>query len=195
VRTELRRKTKKMEQAGRVDIVCVSSPKDCERAFADAVRVEAKSWKEPTHTSFGTEKGVARFYQTLARRCAETGKLRNYLLYLDGQPVAHLFGVEFRRRYLALKTSYDQTYKALSPGVVLMRHALQDSFQRGLEIFDFVGVESRWKNELATDQGTYVDVCVFRRNLLPCRACKLIQTRLRPLAKRYYRRLRHRTAH
>jgi CelD/BcsL family acetyltransferase involved in cellulose biosynthesis len=185
-RTELRRKARKIEKAGRLEFACLSSPQECDGALEGVLRVESKSWKEATRTSFGTENGVAGFFQALARRCAETGKLRIYLLYLDGEPVAHVFGVEFRKKYLALKTSYDQKYKPLSPGAVLVAHALQDSFQRGLEIFDFLGDASRWKDEMATGEGTRVDLCVFNRSLLSCRACQLARKRLKPLVKRYF---------
>lgn len=184
VRRELRRKRKKLERAGQFEIRVVTTPEQCDYAMEQVFHVERKSWKEREGTSLTTEPGAGGFYATLARLCAGRGWLRIYLLYLNGRPIAHIIGVKFRNAYTALKTSYDETYEALSPGIVLFGHALQEAFEAKLGLFDFAGHESRWKQELATHSETHLDVCAFSRGCVGCRACGFLHSVVKPTVKR-----------
>lgn len=186
VRSELRRKRKKIEAAGALQIRCHSSAADCRAAFKDVLQVESRSWKEDSRTSLLAEPGASAFYGALVDRCAVKGWARIYVLHLDGTPIAHLVGVEFRQAYLALKTSYDQDYGGLSPGRVLVEHALEDSLQRGAQVFDFLGEAAGWKLKLATDTGTRVDLCLFSRRNLACQACRFGEEQVRPLVRRWF---------
>lgn len=185
-RSELRRKRKKIEAAGAVQIRCYSSPADCRAAFKDILQIESRSWKEEGGTSLSTEPGATGFYEALADRCAVKRWARLYVLYLGGRPIAHLFGVEFRQAYLALKTSYDQDYRHLSPGRVLVAHALEDSLQRGSQVVDFLGEAVGWKLTLANETGTHVDLCLFSSRNLPCQACRFGEEQIRPLVRRWF---------
>lgn len=186
VRNELRRKRRKIERAGAMEIRCSSGPEDCRAAFDDILQIESRSWKDDNRTSLVAESGAAGFYRALALRCAARGQARIYVLSLDGKPVAHLFGVEWGRTHLALKTSYDQDYRALSPGWVLIVHAMEDSLRRGLQVFDFLGQADPWKLKLATDTGTHVDLCLFSRRNLACQACRFGEEQLKPLVRRRF---------
>ena len=184
VRRELRRKRKKLERAGQFEIRVVTTPEQCDDAMEQVFHVERKSWKEREGTSLTTEPGASEFYATLARLWAGRGWLRIYLLCLDGRPIAHIFGAQFRNAYTALKTSYDETYGVLSPGIVLFGHALQEAFEAKLDLFDFAGHESRWKQELATHSETHLNICAFSRTHVGCRACGFFHSVFKPTVKR-----------
>jgi CelD/BcsL family acetyltransferase involved in cellulose biosynthesis len=184
LRTELRRKRRRLERSGAVTVKVAGEPHERDAALADVMRVERASWKHEQGTSIETEPGAATFYSTLAERASANGWLRIFLLYLDDVPIAHLFGIVYKNTYLALKTSYDQSRRDLSPGVVLIEHALHDAFDRGLAAFDLLGVEARWKNELATDVRDPVTVCVFNSTCLSCRTCRTFHQRVKPVLKR-----------
>ena len=148
--------------------------------MTDVLRIEQNCWKEREGTSLVSEPGASSFYTRIARNCAARGWLRLELLYLDGQPVAHLLGVAYRGTYYALKTSYDEAYRAWSPGVVLFQYAIRKAFEDGLATFDFLGADSRWKTELANDQRAHVDACAFSRSALHCRWDRARVARIKP---------------
>ena len=79
------------------------------------MQIEANSWKQDDGSSFTAAEQLVQFYGRFAVQAAENGWLRLYLLYLDGQPVAHIYGVVFRNHYYALKTSYHSAYRNLAP--------------------------------------------------------------------------------
>ena len=164
-REEQKRKVNKLRKAGRVDFVKVTKPDQVQEAMRDILSIERNSWKEKEGTSFTVVPGLKEFYLDVAETFARKDCLCTYLVYFDSVPLAHLFGIAYENKYYALKTSYDDSYKELSPGVFLFAQALQDIFESGMEEFDFLGVESRWKNEIASDTRNLVNIFVYPRNI------------------------------
>jgi CelD/BcsL family acetyltransferase involved in cellulose biosynthesis len=185
VRSELRRTRKRIDASGVVEVRSSASPGECRAAFEGVLRVESRSWKHEGRTSLAADRDGRVFHEALIQRCAAKGRARIYILCLDGTPIAHLMGVEHGRAFLALKTSYDRSYRDLSPGGVLVVEVLKDALQRGLEVVDFLGEADRWKVQLATGTGTHIDLCLFSRRNLACQACRFGHDRLKPLVRRW----------
>ena len=183
VRSEIRRKRRKLERTGDVGLRIVTSPADSKAAMEDILHIEERSWKEASHSSFTAVRGLADFYNTLSLRCAHRDWLRNYVLYVDQVPVAHMVGMVYRQRYYALKTSFDEDYSKLSPGAVLAGYALEQAFNEQLHVFDFLGIPSRWKDELANDVREHVGRCLFEEGQYRCRTCAYYHNRLKPVLK------------
>ena len=184
VRSEIRRKRRKINQEGVIRLRTIASPDDSQAAMEDILRIEQRSWKEAKKTSFTAVSGLPDFYAALSLRCALRGWLRTFILYLDEVPVAHMIGVVYRNEYYALKTSFDEHYRDLSPGSVLIAYALEYAFIARLRVFDFLGVPSRWKNELANDVRKHVSVCVFTRECYRCRMCSFFNNQMKPVIKK-----------
>jgi CelD/BcsL family acetyltransferase involved in cellulose biosynthesis len=184
-RSEIRRKRRKIERAGAVQLRSVTSPDDSRAAMDDILRIEQRSWKEASHSSFTAVRDLADFYNTLSLRCALRGWLRSYILYLDHVPVAHMVGMVYRDRYCALKTSFDEQYSKLSPGAVLAGYALEQAFAERIRVFDFLGLPSRWKDELANDVREHVGRCLFEQGQYRCRTCAYFHNRMKPVIKNH----------
>jgi CelD/BcsL family acetyltransferase involved in cellulose biosynthesis len=183
-RNELRRKEKNLERAGAARVLIGTAAGDCQAILDDVMRIEANSWKQQAGTSFTADARAGRFHGTLARRWAEKDALRVYLLYLGAEPVAHIFGAVHRGTYYALKTSYDERYRSVSPGAVLFGHAVRDAFERRFTTFDFLGEESRWKDDWATGMRRLVDICVYPATRLRCAGCVQLTRLARRLESR-----------
>jgi CelD/BcsL family acetyltransferase involved in cellulose biosynthesis len=183
LRREMRRKLRKLEAAGDVRWSTVTDRAECEAALEDVFEIERHSWKQDTGESFTAEQGLDRLYGNFARRAAERGWLRLHLLHLDSRPIAHIYGFEFKGAYHAVKTSYDQSYQHLSPGVSLFEYALRDAFEQRYQVFDFLGHASRWKNELSNEVRLERNVCFFPKGSVRCRTCKWYRDELKPTVK------------
>lgn len=183
-RSELKRKVRKLERDFKSSWSVVTSLDQCEPALEQVFAIEERSWKEDEGTSFTAENGLEDFYRGLARSFASAGWFRLYLLQLDGKPVAHIFGAEFKQEYFAFKTSYDEQFKAASPGVVLFQYALRECFDRKLLAFDFLGERSRWKNELANDARHHSSTCLFSLTNAECCLCSASEVGLKPLLRK-----------
>ncbi len=182
-RSELRRKRKAMAGAGAVELRVVSAPEEVDGAMDEVFSIERDSWKEDEGTSLTTETGLTTFFRELALRCARSGWLRIYLLQLDSRSIAHVFGVVFDSQLYALKTSYRQEYRHLSPGAVLFGYVVEDGFAQRYRLLDFLGDRSRWKNEMATGSRQHASMCVFSSSLPKCRFCRLLEHKVKPMVK------------
>jgi len=180
LRHELTRKRKRLDLEWDAKWIGVADAAGVERAMTDVLRIERNSWKDREGTSLVSEPSAAAFYNRVARSCAPRGWWRVELLYLDGQPVAHLLAAVYRGTYYALKTSYDEAYRAWSPGIVLFQHVIHSAFEEGLATFDFLGEEARWKDELANDFRHHVDACAFTGPAWRCRWDRVRSTRIKP---------------
>ena len=194
LRSELRRKQRRIEGSGTVTCAAAVTPEESERAIEDVISIERKSWKRGIGRSLDLEPDNERFYRCLARRTAANGWLRLYVLYLNSRPAAFVYGFAFRDEYYAFHTSFDDAYRSLSPGAILFTNLLRDACGRGLQVFlgampasvcdlDRLREEARWKSELATGLCFRANVHVFSGGQIRCHASKAYQTRLKPFLK------------
>jgi CelD/BcsL family acetyltransferase involved in cellulose biosynthesis len=183
VRNELKRKRRRIERAGQVDWVIRTGREPLEETIELLSRIESRSWQGRDRDVFAADHPEARAIRELARACAARGWLRVHMLFFDSAPVAYIYGILHRGEYHAIRTAYDIEYRDLSPGQVIFGFALEEAFSKGLKAFDFLGVETRWKNEFATDSREHVNICAFPRSSGKCQCCRAYQQHAKPLLK------------
>jgi CelD/BcsL family acetyltransferase involved in cellulose biosynthesis len=184
VRHELRRKQNRLEKAGTVELAIVSRREELDRAFDDVKAIEARSWKGNVGSSFLTDPGADGFYRSLFEKTVDRGWVRVYVMYFNGKPAAHLFGMVFKNRYYAFNCSFDTGLADYSPGAVVVLRAIEDACRQKLELFDFLGSQYRWKDELATAMQQHVCVCLFSHLLSPCCRCLVMDQHVKPFVRR-----------
>ncbi len=179
---EWERKMRKLERAGDVRVVRFERGMDAAALIDTFIAVEERSWKERAGTSIGA-RGVRAFYSELSAALAATDSLLPFWLELDGRVVAFLYGAVHNGTYYAMKTSYDEAFSGLSPGVRLFHEAVRHAFGAGLAGFDFLGERARWKDRWANGWLEHVNVRLYP-DTVSGRAAHLMDARLRPLVRR-----------
>jgi CelD/BcsL family acetyltransferase involved in cellulose biosynthesis len=191
VRAEIRRKNRRVEDAGAIE-VCVSptTQAECARAMDDVLVIERNSWKQAAGSSLALHPEKERFSLDLAQRCSANGWFRLHLLYLGSKPVAYVYGVACRSDLYVLQTSLDEAYRNLSPGTALFAHVLREASREHLRVFlGAIPAESRdlhslrWKSELATDLFQRVSVCVSSWEQFPWRWREAYARGLKPFVR------------
>ncbi len=165
---EWERKMRKLERAGAHEVKRLMPGSDPHPLIDAMIEIEERSWKEESGTSI-TQRGVADFYHELAgsfiaERSAGS-ELLPFWLELDGRRIGFLFGIAYRGTYYALKTSFDEEFRKLAPGVTLFHHAINYAFEHGLDRFDFVGQRARWKDEWATGNIEHATLRCYPRSV------------------------------
>jgi CelD/BcsL family acetyltransferase involved in cellulose biosynthesis len=178
------RKSKKLQDLGGWHIRMVTDTGGLTEVWPSVLQIESRSWKHPIGTSINRDPGADGFYRQVAERCAAGGSLRLALLEHDGEPVAHALSVARGGVYYALKTSYDESYRDLSTGSVIMWHAIEQAATEGCHTFDFLGDLMEWKSHLVTHTPRYVSRTVFDPGQWGCRAVRFAEQRLKPLGRR-----------
>jgi CelD/BcsL family acetyltransferase involved in cellulose biosynthesis len=179
---EWERKMRKLERAGDVRVVCFERGMNTAALTDQFIAVEGRSWKESAGTSIGA-RGVGDFYRELSAALAAADSLLPFWLELDGRVIAFLYGAVHNGTYYAMKTSYDEGFSGLSPGVRLFHEAVRHTFGAGLARFDFLGERAPWKDRWANGWLEHVNVRLYP-DTVSGRAAHLIDSRLKPLVRR-----------
>jgi hypothetical protein len=129
------RKAKQLAKAHESRLEIVADPAEAGRAVGDYQAVHAASWKpaEP----------YPDFMPRLIREGLADGSVRLGFLFADGRPAAAQLWVLGGGRATIYKLSYDEAWKALSPGSILTRHMMEDALGRG----DLTEIDFGWGDD------------------------------------------------
>ena len=161
-RSGLKRKAKKLATAsgGKLDIRRYASDDEIATFHPLARSVSALTYQERL-----LDAGLPSEIGELVRLAAE-GRVRAWLLFVEGRPVAYLCctadGDTLRYDYVG----HDPATASLSPGTVLQAEALRDLLAEGrFRWFDFTEGEGQHKRSLATGGIACVDLLLLRPTL------------------------------
>lgn len=144
-RYDLRRARRRAEAAGRLQVdILYASPDQVPNLLAQAVAVEAKSWKGAAGSALADNTALSAFFADVLRAFAHHGQCYFAFLRLGTEIIAMQFGLFVHSRIWILKIGYDPAHAKCSPGLLLMdeviRHAHRES-HRGIE---FLGSSEPW---------------------------------------------------
>jgi CelD/BcsL family acetyltransferase involved in cellulose biosynthesis len=144
-RNSMRRKVKRFEH--RVEVVTrVDQVDELLRASS---AVAEQSW-QGQRLSMGVPTG--RRGHTRYATMAELGALRSYVLYHEEQPVAFIFGYQWRDEYHYVRPGYDRRFADQGPGAVLLFRLIEDLIaHRTPAVLDFGYGHADYKERLATE--------------------------------------------
>ncbi len=152
-RHELRRKLRRLHQAGKIDQIELTAPEDIKAGMDDFMRLHRMSSIDKQE--FMTSAREA-FFRDIAYRMASKGIARLYFLTIDGNKVAtSLAFVVGKVKYL-YNSGYDPARSWHAVG--LLNHALNllASIREGFEVYDFMRGDERYKYHLgAQDRKIY----------------------------------------
>jgi CelD/BcsL family acetyltransferase involved in cellulose biosynthesis len=144
-RSELRRRARRLEAEGSLDLDVSPGGPDLGARLDEGLTLEAAGWKGRQGTAIAAHPGLAGFYRRMAAWAAEQGWLRLAFLRLDGRALAFDLALEAGGRHFLLKTGYDPKYAALAPGLLLRVRMLERAFALGLASYEFGGADEPWK--------------------------------------------------
>jgi CelD/BcsL family acetyltransferase involved in cellulose biosynthesis len=145
--SELRRRRRRLEEAGRFSFEVVDGSEGLPALLDEGFAVEAAGWKGARDLAIRSRPETLSFYRAVARWAAERGWLRLAFLRLDGRPFAFDFCIEDNGIHYLLKTGYDPDYARFAPGMILRYEMLARAFSIGLRSYEFLGADEPWKLE------------------------------------------------
>ena len=186
-RQDYRRARRGLEKLGKVTVeIQTPTAERVDAGLAEAMQVEAASWKGRGGTAMLTNPRLSGFFRLLAQRLAGQGQLRLCFLRLDGVPVAMQIGAVYAERWWVLKIGYDERWAEHSPGIQLMWDVLKEAFERRLKTFEMLGSAEPWLTIWAREQRAYRTLAFYPYNIRGTVA--LGADIMRALAKRLARR-------
>lgn len=161
LRRELRRRRRRLEEQGRVELSVDDGRGDLDKLLTEGFRVEGSAWKEARGTAIASQDATAAFYREIAHWAAGRGSLRLAYLRLDGRALAFDFGIEEDGRHYLLKTGFDPGFRGLSPGMLLRFLMLARAFELGLRSYEFLGTDEPWKLDWTSSVRERVELRAF----------------------------------
>ncbi len=134
-RHELRRKIRRLSEAGQVMFSHVSDAAGLETALEVLMGLMAASREDKA--SFLNERHTA-FFRALAPVMFSAGYLKLFFLMLDGRRVAGVLCFDSGGQYQLYNSGYDPAYAPLSVGLLSKVFCLQDAISSGRRVFDFM---------------------------------------------------------
>jgi CelD/BcsL family acetyltransferase involved in cellulose biosynthesis len=159
-RHEVRRKMRRLEQAGATRFYSVTEKDKILQVLPDFFRLFKLSQGEKA--GFMTERRKA-FFEALTDSLGEADYIKLYYLELDGIRVSYVICFDYQNELYLYNSAYDPAFSSVNVGLLLKLYCLQESIAEGKRRFDFLRGNERYKYELG---GRDVPVyhCVISRS-------------------------------
>jgi CelD/BcsL family acetyltransferase involved in cellulose biosynthesis len=157
-RHEVKRKARRLEEAGQVNYRLVTETAD-RPAFMDSflkMFVESRENK----ARFLTPQ-MESYFRDLAATMSGQGLLRAGSLEIDGKSVASVFAFEYNHVTYLYNSGFDPLQKQLSVGILSKVYLIKDSIERGMQKFDFLKGGERYKYHLGGKEVLLCKVRIF----------------------------------
>ncbi|MGH2940674.1 MAG: GNAT family N-acetyltransferase [Solirubrobacterales bacterium] len=151
VREKVRRSGRKLEEAHEVSYRLADDPDRLDADFEQLIFLHRLRWgpegplcQEPT----------AAFHRDLARELLAKGRLRLWLMELDGEPAAAWYGYRFEGSESFYQGGRDPRFDRLSVGFLMLTWTIKAAFDDGLERYAFLRGDEPYKDRFASaDEG------------------------------------------
>jgi CelD/BcsL family acetyltransferase involved in cellulose biosynthesis len=162
-RSQLKRKLKKFREhsGGTIDFRIYRTPAELETFHPLARKVSEKTYQEKLFKK-GLPTSPAFLDDMRERATSPTPRVRGYLLFDQGAPIAYLYATIDGGCLTYDYVGFDPSAKDWSPGNVLQAQILENVFAEKLcRIFDFGEGESQYKDFFATASTRCADLYYF----------------------------------
>jgi GNAT acetyltransferase-like protein len=129
LRHNIERRERKAQRDGfELDLYSVHNPDEIGAAVDRYCDLETRGWKGEAGTALGRRQIEGRFYRELMVTMAQQKCACVYELRAGDRVIASRLVLSGGSRHLVLKTTYDESLKAYSPGVLLLHRMLRELF-------------------------------------------------------------------
>lgn len=151
---EFRRKINRLAKLGFVDLIRIQGDAQIEYHLDRFFEFYARTRK--------AEEPHPEFYYSLFKRFENLGRLCFYSLTLDGQPIAYLICLLGKDTIYGIKTTYNSSYCAFSPGVILFYKSIENMLGiPGMQEFDMGRGNEQFKREWTSLSHEHTRLCIY----------------------------------
>jgi CelD/BcsL family acetyltransferase involved in cellulose biosynthesis len=183
---------RKMWRDHEAEVALLDATSDLEAELDRAFALESAGWKGAAGTAIVSAEETAHFYRSVASAYQRLGELRLSTIVLDGELAAFDLCLLHGNRLWTLKGAYNESYRRLSPGMVLLLWEIERSFELGLEAVELLGGIEEYKLAFATSERKHLRFRAYRRR--PAYLARFAYRRwARPALRNGYRQLPRRS--
>jgi CelD/BcsL family acetyltransferase involved in cellulose biosynthesis len=148
-RKETVRKGRLLSRRGELELIHWRDPDALAARLPAFIAMHSAQWRDRPDAVAPFDGGVVdRTFAAVARQ-PDTGVVLSELR-LDSAPIATYYGFLYRDRYWAYRTTFDQSYRRLSPGHQLVAGMIRDFVASGVRVFDLMRGDYPYKADYAS---------------------------------------------
>ena len=144
-RHEVRRKLRRLQEAGRFAYRIVDAPEAIDAAMD--VFLQLFMISRPDKRAFMTV-AMEAFFRSLARSMASWGLVRLGFLDIHGAPAAAVMSFQYSGTVYLYNSGFDPRFKHLNAGLLCKVLSIRDSIEGGIKIYDFLKGAEVYKQRL-----------------------------------------------
>lgn len=155
----LRTSRNKAAKLGELSYRMFVGPDDAAELMDAVLQIERQSWKHEAGTAITVQPQQLAFYRALFPRALQSGLMLGLVLYLDGRPIAHNFGLLRGQVFSCLKHSNVSEHDKLSPSYLVAAELFDRLRALGIQTFDYMGLAEPHKLRWSAENGFYHREC------------------------------------
>jgi CelD/BcsL family acetyltransferase involved in cellulose biosynthesis len=160
-RYNFNRKLRRLNQNYAVRFEQIDTPEHCHQAIDLLIaqhntRWQARGGSDAFHTS-----GLVAFHRDWTQAALKRGWLRLYVLRLNDQPAACLYGFLYRGIFYFYQSSFDAAYTQSSVGLISMGLAIRGAIDEGAAEYDLLHGAEAYKSHWSRQQRDLVRLEAF----------------------------------
>lgn len=142
-RHELKRKLKKLDALGNVEVKTLSDPEDLRPAIEKFISLHAASSAEKE--KFWRKPGMGDFFRGAVERLSSKGWVELNELFLGGKTIAALLNFSYYEKLYCYNVAYSTPHALYNPGFYLFHHTIKEAITGGKRIVDFLRGREKYK--------------------------------------------------
>ncbi len=145
-RYSFKRKWKRLQQDFAVRLEEVATEEQCLDGVNLLIKLHNLRWKDRERSEAFCSEALTRFHREWAELARKRGWLRLYVLRLNENPVACLYGFCYRRVFYFYQSGFDPAFANYGVGLVTLGLAIEKAVQEGTREFDLLHGDEPYKS-------------------------------------------------
>ena len=146
---------------------CIAATADVAQAMVDYGTLESAGWKTAEGTAIHPDNAQGKFYQKMLENFSAIGRGRIYRYWFGDKVVAMDLCIQDDTAIVILKTTYDESYKAVSPSTLMRQDEFQQLFEEAkFKRIEFYGRVMEWHTRWTTNSRAIYHFNVYRHALV-----------------------------
>jgi len=148
-------------------IECITAVESVAKAVEDYGKLESAGWKTADGTAIHPDNAQGRFYQKMLENFCHLGRGRIYRYWFGDKVVAMDLCIHDDAAIVILKTTYDESYKALSPSTLMRQDEFQQLFEEHkFSRIEFYGKVMEWHTRWTANSRDLFHANIYRHSLV-----------------------------
>jgi len=145
-RYNFNRKWKRLNRDYTVQFEQVHTEEQCRESMDLVMELHNMRWRDRGGSDAFDTPGLVAFHREFSRLALDRGWLRLYVLRLNRQPAACLYGFLYGPTFYFYQSGFDSAYQKQSVGLVSMGLGIQHAIEEGAEEYDLLHGDEEYKS-------------------------------------------------